>query len=116
VPNHQGDIFCKVIEWEDALADTPYQILLPLKYALDAPHPNPFNSTTILSYQLPNQSPVHLTVWDIAGRLVKTLVDENQSAGQHQLVFDGSYLTSGIYLVRMQAGNFQAVRKIVLLK
>jgi hypothetical protein len=113
---HQGDIFCKVIEWEDALAATPGQIQVPLQFGLKSPHPNPFNSSTVISYQLPAFSPVRLTVWDTAGRLVATLLDGWQEAGSHEITFTGSKYSSGLYFARMQSGEFTAVQKMMLLK
>jgi hypothetical protein len=59
---------------------------------------------------------VKLTVWDAAGRLVATLVDDHQEAGAHKAIFDGSRLASGIYLARLTAGNYTDTQKLVLLK
>ena len=61
-------------------------------------------------------SHVGLRVYDTAGRLVATLVDEWKLAGKHQAIFDGSGLPSGIYLARLQAGDFSQVQKLVLMK
>jgi flagellar hook assembly protein FlgD len=78
--------------------------------------PNPFNPTTTISYQLPAYSRVSLRVYDTAGRLVSSLAEGWQEAGVHEVIFDGSNLTSGLYFVRIQAGSFSSVQKIVLLK
>jgi hypothetical protein len=78
--------------------------------------PNPFNPTAAISYKLQAASIVSLRVFDSAGRLVVTLADGWQEAGSHQVAFDGSRLTSGLYFVRMQAGEFTAVQKLMLIK
>jgi hypothetical protein len=89
---------------------------IPLEYALSNPYPNPFNPSTSFSYSLPQASSVNLGIYDISGRLVANLVDGLMSAGTHEITFDASDLTSGIYLVRMNAGEFTATTKMVLMK
>jgi flagellar hook assembly protein FlgD len=71
---------------------------------------------TALSFELQAASLVTLKVYDTAGRLVTTLVDGWREAGTHEMTFDGSKLASGIYLAKMQAGEFTAVQKLVLIK
>jgi hypothetical protein len=78
--------------------------------------PNPFNATTAISYQLSTDSHVSLKVYDTMGRLIATLVNGMRDAGTHQVTFDGSKLSSGLYFVKMQAGSFSAVRKMMLVK
>jgi hypothetical protein len=78
--------------------------------------PNPFNAVTAISYELGAASYVSLKVYDTTGRLVTTLLDGWREAGLHQVTFDGSKLASGLYLVRMQSGEYAAVKKLVLLK
>jgi len=87
----------------------------PAGFGLRA-HPNPFNPATALSYQLPTPGRVILRVYDPAGRKVRTLVDGWRAAGVHEVRFDGAALVSGIYLVRLEAGEYRAVEKLVLLK
>ncbi len=86
------------------------------QFALFPAYPNPFNPTTVISYSLPHASEVHLTVFDIQGRLVETLIAERQEAGLHTVQFDGSGLTSGIYFCHIQAGSFRETQRMVLLK
>lgn len=91
----------------------------PTDYALDQNYPNPFNPTTTINYQLPYASRVTLTVYDILGCQVKTLVDEMREAGYHQAVFDASGLASGVYIYRLQAtgnGTYHQVKRMLLLK
>ncbi len=79
-------------------------------------HPNPFNPTTTIKYQLPKSSFVTLKVYDILGREVRTLVDERERAGYYSFTFSASDLASGVYFYRLQAGSFVQVRKLMILK
>ena len=79
-------------------------------------YPNPFNPTTSISYQLPMISHVSLKVYDVLGKEIKTLVNERQNAGIHNLTFNGSNLPTGIYFYRLQAGNYTQTKKLILLK
>jgi hypothetical protein len=95
----------------------------PTTYALLPACPNPFNPTTTVSFQLPLAGQVKLQVFDVAGRLVATLLDGVKEIGTHQVAFNGRDLASGLYFVRMQAtegpfgaGKFSSVQKIMLLK
>jgi hypothetical protein len=103
-------------EYQPALSD-----LLLHKFKLCPASPNPFNPSTAISYELRAASQVSLKVYDIAGRLVATLVDGWREAGSHQVTFDGSNLSTGIYLLMMQASGSgttptTAVQKMVLVK
>jgi len=98
---------------------TPYFMVNPVEiteYALHANYPNPFNPTTSIIFDLPVASSVSLTVSDILGREVATLVNGNRSAGRHLVTFDASELASGIYFYRIDAEDFYAVKKMVLVK
>jgi hypothetical protein len=88
----------------------------PGQFALNQNFPNPFNPTTVISYQLPEASHVALKLFDMLGREVATLVDGVKSAGQHTVELNASKLQSGIYFYRLQAGNFYETRKLTLLK
>jgi len=91
-------------------------VVLPATTKLVSTYPNPFNPTTSISIQLSAFSQVNLAVYDVQGRLVETLIDSYQSAGTHDVIFDASSLSSGIYLVRLEAGNLVDNQKIVLMK
>jgi len=88
----------------------------PLGYYLSQNYPNPFNPATAISYQLSANSLVHLRIYDTAGRLVATLINGWREAGSHQVTWDASGLPSGLYFCRMEAGEFSAVQKLILLK
>jgi hypothetical protein len=85
-------------------------------FKLEQNYPNPFNPATIISYQLPANGFVELKIFDTLGREVKTLVNQIQNAGNHEIQFDGSKLNSGIYLCRLKVNDFIQVNKMVLLK
>jgi hypothetical protein len=101
---------------EFTIERTYTQNLLPFSFCLHPSSPNPFNQMTDIRYQMADARHVSLKVYDIAGRLVTTLVDGWRQAGTHEVTFDGSKLSSALYFVNMQAGEFTAVRKMVLLK
>lgn len=89
---------------------------LPSQFRLNQNYPNPFNPSTIISYQIPDVADVSLKVYDILGREVMTLVKGKQVAGLHTVAFDGSRLSSGVYLYRLTAGTFVDTKKLVLMK
>ncbi len=89
---------------------------LPKTFKLNQNYPNPFNPSTVISYSLPTNSFVSIKVYDIIGREVATLVNNNMTAGNHQITFDAAGLTSGVYLYQIRAGNFVQTKKMILLK
>jgi len=88
----------------------------PLIWSLNQNYPNPFNSSTSISYSLKMPAVVRLAVYDLTGREVVGLVDGPQPAGVHRTTFDHSGLPSGVYLYRIEAGPFQAVRKMIVMR
>lgn len=88
----------------------------PLSFKLNHNYPNPFNPSTMITYELPQASNVKIIVYDIAGRLVATLVDSRKGAGAHVVDFNASNLSSGVYLYEIQAGSFREVKKMTLIK
>lgn len=89
---------------------------IPDVYSLRQNYPNPFNPMTVIGFNLPEDSRVKLTVYDISGRLVATVIDGYRQAGSHEVNFDGSRLASGMYIYRLTAGDWSANGKMVLLK
>jgi hypothetical protein len=79
-------------------------------------YPNPFNPTTTIPFDLPNQGKVALKVYDLLGRSIFTLLDENLAAGHHEIKFDGSQLASGIYFYRLEFNGQIKNRQMVLVK
>jgi photosystem II stability/assembly factor-like uncharacterized protein len=94
---------------------------LPSRVALHPNTPNPFNAMTLLRYDLPTSGPVRLTLYDLRGQVVRTLVEERQGAGQHRVVWDGRDkrhrpVASGVYLVRLEVEEIQITRKLLLVR
>ncbi|MBK6909424.1 MAG: VCBS repeat-containing protein [bacterium] len=92
------------------------QPVVPVNYELSANYPNPFNPTTQIRFGLPEANFVRLTVYDVTGREVARLAEADFGAGYHVVNFDGTTLGSGVYFYRLEAGDFIASRKMVLMK
>ncbi|NQS98713.1 MAG: T9SS type A sorting domain-containing protein [candidate division Zixibacteria bacterium] len=88
----------------------------PVDYSLGAAYPNPFNPSATIGYYLPESNIVKLTVFDITGRDVATLVNGWVSAGSHEAVFNAHNLASGVYFYNLTVGNFTETKKMMLLK
>jgi hypothetical protein len=89
---------------------------VPEKIVLYQNYPNPFNPMTVIRFSLPRRENVTLEVFDVLGRDVAMLVNEQMEAGEHSVVFDASGLTSGVYFYRLQAGKFVSLKKMVLIR
>jgi len=89
---------------------------IPTAYKLNQNFPNPFNPSTIISYDLPKSGLVTLKIYNILGQQVRLLVNESQNAGTHQVSFNASTLTSGVYFYSISAGSFTQVKKMMLIK
>ena len=89
---------------------------IPSGYFLSQNYPNPFNPTTVIKYSIPRLSKVTLKIYDILGKEVEKLVDEEKSPGQYEVKFNARRLASGIYLYRLQSGEFSQTKKLLLLK
>jgi hypothetical protein len=89
---------------------------VPEVFVLNQNYPNPFNPSTRITYFVPKESFVSIKVYDFLGREVKTLVNENQTTGSYDVVFDASNLPSGTYFCTMIADNFSATKKMIVLK
>ncbi|OGU55869.1 MAG: hypothetical protein A2V66_18040 [Ignavibacteria bacterium RBG_13_36_8] len=89
---------------------------LPTSFSLQQNYPNPFNPITIINYSIPKTCFVTIKIYDVLGRGIETLVNENKTQGNYSLAFNASKLVSGIYLYRMDAGSFTETKKLLLLK
>ena len=89
---------------------------IPKDYSLSQNYPNPFNPQTSIKFTLPKRENVTLKVYNVLGAEIKTLAEGIHNAGEYNLIFDGSDLSSGIYLYRLTAGGFTKTRKMMLVK
>jgi hypothetical protein len=94
----------------------PISNITPSKFELLQNYPNPFNPTTNIRYQISNNSYVSLKVYDILGKEIATLVNENLKAGTYEARFDASNISSGVYFYKIIAGNFTDVKKMLIIK
>jgi len=92
------------------------EIIIPITYNLSNPYPNPFNPTTTISFSIPQSEMVSLNVYDITGKLVTTLINEQLNIGYHSIDWDGTNQSSGMYLVRMESGEYVETQKLLLVK
>jgi len=120
-----GDRFTTTLEGESVTTFVSDEIttgvedegsVMPDSYKLKQNYPNPFNPTTTISFELPATSHVTLQVSDMLGRNVATLVNHKVSAGKHEVRFDASDLSSGVYFYRLKAGDFVQTRRMTLIK
>jgi len=105
--------YAQIVGAPDAVNNTN---TMPRQYKLYSNYPNPFNPATVIKYDLKENGKVSLKVYDILGRQVASLVDQNQKAGSYTVNFNASKLASGVYIYRLQAGSFEKSMKMLLLK
>jgi hypothetical protein len=98
------------------VSDEATDIAMPIDYALFQNHPNPFNPTTTITFSLPEESDVSLKIYDMLGREVADLVSGRYSSGIHRISFDAQDLPSGVYVYKLNAGSFVAVKRMVIMK
>lgn len=87
-----------------------------IEFRLNQNYPNPFNPSTIIKYQIPEQSLVTLKVYSLLGNEISTLVNEKKPAGEYEIEFKSETLTSGVYFYTLTTGNFTETRKMILLR
>ncbi|MBU0473619.1 MAG: Ig-like domain-containing protein [Bacteroidetes bacterium] len=107
----------------DIVTASEKQETIPASYSLSQNYPNPFNPSTTIKYSIPAETfhgmsmqNVQLKIYDILGREVTTLISKQQKAGNYEVKFDASNLTSGIYFYRLQSGSFNESKKMILIK
>ena len=91
-------------------------INLPVRFSLNQNYPNPFNPETVISYELPVSETVILKIFDVMGKEIKTLVNEKQNSGFHQVSFNASALPSGVYFYQLNTQGFTDTKRMVLIK
>jgi hypothetical protein len=98
------------------LTDIAPKTNTPKTFALEQNYPNPFNPSTIIRYELPKTSDVRLSVHDMLGREVSLLVNGSRDAGVHEVKFDASGLSSGVYFYRLRTGDVTQTKQLMVLK
>jgi len=91
-------------------------VILPEEFVLIQNYPNPFNPTTTIKFALPVESRVKINIYNTLGQLVETLLDKEMESGYHEINFDASRLSSGVYLYQLQAGGYVSIKKMVIIK
>jgi hypothetical protein len=89
---------------------------IPARFSLSQNYPNPFNPATTITYMVPKSVHVKLIVYDLLGREISRLINEEKQEGSYSVFFDASQLPSGLYLCRLTAGEYTMVKKMLLLK
>jgi hypothetical protein len=91
-------------------------LAIPSSFSLEQNFPNPFNPTTIIRFDLPAEGFVKGVVYDILGREVATLLNDEMSAGSHQVTFNAAGIPSGVYFFRLESGKYSSSIKMILMK
>jgi hypothetical protein len=107
--------------WGQQVGIDDVSIQVPLEFSLNQNYPNPFNASTIISFNLNKAGAIDLSIYDILGRKVKTLVSGKMLAGHHEIIWDGKddsgdKTASGVYLYKLEAEGNSSVRRMTLLK
>ncbi len=95
---------------------TAIVISLPSKFTLLQNYPNPFNPSTKIDFSLPNDAAVNLKIYDITGKEIAVILNEQRKAGYYSVTFDASKLSSGVYFYKLAAGDFSEIKRMVLVK
>ncbi|HZW40437.1 MAG TPA: T9SS type A sorting domain-containing protein [Ignavibacteriaceae bacterium] len=117
--------FAKSTDCGETWTELPFNVLNPtsvnerttiIDYSLEQNYPNPFNPSTKIKYAVPKQGLVSIRVYDILGKEVVHLVNKDMNAGEYEVDFNGSSLSSGIYFYQIQTGSYLETKKMLLIK
>jgi hypothetical protein len=103
-------------KFEEVMPVEKEENILPSEYSLSQNYPNPFNPTTKIRYEIPEGSFITIKVYDVLGREIETLLNEEKPVGSYEVEFNAAKLSSGIYFYRLHANDFTQIRKMILLK
>lgn len=110
------NVILKILIGDEEYIKSQRSLLTPKIFSLSQNYPNPFNPETIISFTIPQKELVTLSIYDLLGRKVDILVNEEKSAGQYELKFNAAKYASGIYVYSISAGEYYEARKMMLLK
>ena len=89
---------------------------VPQEFSLSEAYPNPFNPSTTIDFSVPSESVVNIGIYDVSGRNIQTLVNDNYQPGYYSIVWDGAGHSSGVYFVKMTSGSYTQTQKLMLVK
>ena len=102
---------------EGALMSSVVKVVpMPTEFSLAQNYPNPFNPVTSIEYALPEAAKVRVEVYNVLGQVIDVLVDSNQEAGYHKVVWDATDMASGVYFYQITANTFTSTKRMVLMK
>lgn len=115
------DVYAKVVDWSWTKVEEDQEVDFPNSFELSQNYPNPFNPQTVIQYNLPRSCKITLTIYNMLGQKVRTLVDEPKKARGYKVIWDGEddigkEVASGIYFYQLKAGDYTETRKMLLLK
>jgi hypothetical protein len=113
--NTEVEVTARIDEGE-VMSSTVKVVPMPTEFNLAQNYPNPFNPMTSIDYALPEAAKVKVEVYNVLGQVVDVLVDGNQEAGFHKVVWDASNMASGVYFYRITANSFTSTKRMVLMK
>jgi hypothetical protein len=117
-PDSYGNYYCQIAEMhvEEVTSIKNVNSNLPKEYSISQNYPNPFNPSTEIQYSIPKNGIVTIKIYNLLGQEVATLINKEQRAGSYNINFNASRLTSGVYMYKIQSGNFTSTKKMMLLK
>ncbi|MCF7811441.1 T9SS type A sorting domain-containing protein [bacterium] len=113
---HLYNIYIQRLDDHTVSVNQPKPKEIPFGYEFESAYPNPFNSTTVLTYVVPDESRISLGLYDLTGRFVKNIAEDWVSEGRHRVVFDAEDVAGGTYFVRFESGDVKLEQKITLVK
>lgn len=115
-PEYEGAFTLQSYFFTGTAAGVDEENNIPAEFMLEQNHPNPFNPTTTITYQLPMASSVTLKIFSVLGKEITVLINEEQSAGRHSVECNAEQLSSGVYFYTLSAGSFMQTKRMVVLK
>ena len=107
-----------ILKYEGAhlITNTKKKLSVPNRFKLWQNYPNPFNPATKIKFALPKSGFTKIVIYDLLGRETRTLINQEVEAGYHELLFDASNLSGGVYFYKIESGEFQQTKKMIVLK